>query len=117
MLLSVEELEFLVIPYCHVFENHLHLLAFVSSIVLQLLLIIIKPWFQSFIISSSSTSIPSFLLPHLPQFFLYFQNRKCTETHPQVEVYEIIFSTIHHTHETGSEQKSCAYFTPAMQFV
>jgi hypothetical protein len=27
VLLSVEELELLVIPYCHVFENHLHLLS------------------------------------------------------------------------------------------
>jgi hypothetical protein len=42
-------------------------------------------------------------------FFLYFQNKTCTETHLQVEVYEIIFSTSHHTHETGSEQESCAY--------
>jgi hypothetical protein len=62
MLLSVEELESLVIPYCHVFENHLHFLAFVNSVVLQLL-IIIKPWFQSFVISSSPTSILSLSLP------------------------------------------------------
>jgi hypothetical protein len=27
VLLSVEELELLVIPYCHVFENHLHFLS------------------------------------------------------------------------------------------
>jgi hypothetical protein len=27
MLLSVEELELLIIPYCHVFENHLHFLS------------------------------------------------------------------------------------------
>jgi hypothetical protein len=27
ILLSVEELESLVIPYCHVFENHLHFLS------------------------------------------------------------------------------------------
>jgi hypothetical protein len=26
VLLHVEELELLVIPYCHVFENHLHFL-------------------------------------------------------------------------------------------
>jgi hypothetical protein len=70
MLLSVEELEFLVIPYCQVFENRLHFLAFVNSVVLHLLLIIIKSWFQSFIISSSPTFIPSLLLPHRPQFFL-----------------------------------------------
>jgi hypothetical protein len=70
MLLSVEELESLVIPYRHMFENLLHFLAFVNSVVLQLLLIIIKSWFQSFIILSSPTSIPSLLLPHLPQFFL-----------------------------------------------
>jgi hypothetical protein len=117
MLLSVEELESLVIPYYHVFENRLHFLAFVNSFVLQLLLIIIKPWFQSFIISSSATSIPSLLLPHLPQFSFYFQNRTCNEAPLQVEVYEIIFPTSHRTHETGSEQESCAYFTPAMQSV
>jgi hypothetical protein len=117
MLLSVEKLESLVIHYCHVFENHLHFVAFVNSVVLQLLLIIIKPWFQSFIISSSPTSIPSLLLPHRPQFFSYFQNRTCTETPFQVEVYEIIFPTNHRTHETGSEQVSCDYFTPAMQSV
>jgi hypothetical protein len=84
MLLSVEELESLVIPYCHVFENILHFLAFVNLVVLQLLLIMIKPWFQSFIISSSPTSISSLLLPHLPQFFSYFQNRTCTEIPFQV---------------------------------
>jgi hypothetical protein len=117
MLLSVEELESLVIPYCHVFKNLLHFLAFVNSVVLRLLLIIIKPWFQSFIILSSPTSIPSLLLPHHPQFFSYFQNRTYTETPFQVEVYEIIFPTSHLTHETGSEQESCAYFTPAMQSV
>jgi hypothetical protein len=56
VLLTVEELESLMIPYCHVFENHLHFLAFVTSVALQLLFIIIKSWFQSFIISSSPTS-------------------------------------------------------------
>jgi hypothetical protein len=56
-------------------------------------------------------------LSHLPQLFLYFQNRTCTETPLQVEVYEIIFPTSYHTHETGSEQESCGYFTPAMQSV
>jgi hypothetical protein len=117
MLLSVEKLESLVIHYCHVFENHLHFIAFVNSVVLQLLLVIIKPWFQSFIISSSPTSIPSLLLPHRPQFFSYFQNRTCTETPIQVEIYEIIFPTRHRTHETGSEQVSCDYFTPMMQSV
>jgi hypothetical protein len=77
------------------------------SLVLLLLLIIIKPWFQSFMISSSPTSIPSLLLPHLPQFFSYLHNRTCTETPIQVEVHEIIFPTSHHTYETGSEQESC----------
>jgi hypothetical protein len=113
----VEEHESLVIPYCHVFENHLHLAGFDTSVVLQLLLIIIKPWFQSFIISSSPTSIPSLSLPHIPQIFFYFQNIKCTETSLQVEVHEIIFPTSHHLHETGSKQESCVYFTPAMQSV
>jgi hypothetical protein len=117
MLLSVEELESLVIPYRHMFENLLHFLAFVNSVVLQLLLIIIKSWFQSFIILSSPTSIPSLLLPHLPQFLSYLQSITCTETPFQVEFYGIIFPTSHRTHETGSEQESCAHFTPAMQSV
>jgi hypothetical protein len=117
MLLSVKELESLIIPYYHVFENHLHFLAFVNSVVLQLLRIIIKLWFQSFVTSSSPTSILSLSLTHLPQISFYFQNRICTETPLQVEIYEIIFLTSHHTHETGSEQESCAYFTPAMQSV
>jgi hypothetical protein len=99
-----------------VFENHLHFLSFVIPFVLQFL-IIIKPWFQSFIILSSPTSIPSLLPPHLPQFFPYFQNRTCNETPLQIEFHEIIFPTSHHTHETGSEQESCAYFTSAMQSV
>jgi hypothetical protein len=48
MLLSMEELESLVIPYCHVFENHLH-----SSLPLLLSCsstssYIIKPWFNPF---------------------------------------------------------------------
>jgi hypothetical protein len=60
---------------------------------------------------------PSLSLPHLPQFFLYFQNKTCTETPLQVEVYKIMFPTSHHTHEMSSEQESCAYFTPAMQSV
>jgi hypothetical protein len=76
-----------------------------------------ESWFQSFVISSSPTFIPSLSLPHLPHFFFYLQNRTCTETPLQVEVHEIIFPTRHHTHETGSEQESCAYFTPAMQSV
>jgi hypothetical protein len=69
MLLSVEELESLVIPYCHVFENRLHFLAFVNSVVLQLLLIIINPWFQSFIITNfhpvlvTASSSTVFLFP------------------------------------------------------
>jgi hypothetical protein len=88
-----------------------------DSFVLQPLLIIIKPWFQSFVISSSPTSIPSLSLPHLPQFSFYFLNRTCTEVPIQVEVYEIIFPTSHQTHEMGSEQESCAYFTPVMQSV
>jgi hypothetical protein len=111
MLLNVEELESLVIPYCHVFENRLPFLAFVNSIVLQLLLIIIKPWFQSFIILSSPTSIPSLLLPHLPQFFSYFQNKTCTETPLQVEVHEIIFPTSHRTHETVRTRELCLFYS------
>jgi hypothetical protein len=71
MLLSVEELELLVIPYCHVFENHLHFLAFLNSVVSQLLLIIIKPWFQSFIISSSPTSMSSFVAASSSTIFIF----------------------------------------------
>jgi hypothetical protein len=57
----------------------------------------------------------SLSLPHFPQFSFYFQNRTCTEAPLQVEIYEIVFPTSYCTHETGSEQESCAYFTPAMQ--
>jgi hypothetical protein len=56
-------------------------------------------------------------MPHLPQFSFYFLNRTCTEEPLRIEVYEIIFPTSHHTHETGSEQESYAYFTPALQSV
>jgi hypothetical protein len=48
MLLSVEELESLIIPYCHVFENHLHFLAFNMSLS-----------FNFFLLSSSHGSNPS----------------------------------------------------------
>jgi hypothetical protein len=113
--LSVEELELLVIR--HVFENHLHFLAFVAHFCLNF-----------FLSSSSHGSNPSsyrhhrlqcrpLSLPHLPQFLFFLQNRKCTEKPHHVKVYEIIFPTIHHMHETGSEQESCANFTPAMQSV
>jgi hypothetical protein len=88
-----------------------------DSFFLQLLLIIIKLWFQSFITLSSPTSMPSLSLPHLPQILFYFQNITCTKTPLQVEVHEVIFPTSHHTYETGSEQESCAYCTPAMQSV
>jgi hypothetical protein len=54
-------------------------------------------------------------LPHLPQFLFFLQNRTCTKTPLQVEVHEIIFTTSHRTHETGSEQESCVHFTLAMQ--
>jgi hypothetical protein len=115
VLLSVEELELLVIH--HVFENHLHFLAFVAH------------FFLNFFLSSSSHgSNPSsyrhhrlqcrpLSLPHLPQFLFFLQNRKCTKTPLHAEVNEIIFPTSHHMHETGSEQESCAIFTPAMQSV
>jgi hypothetical protein len=56
-------------------------------------------------------------LPHLPQFLFFLQNRKCTQTPLHIEVHEIIFPMSHHMHETGSEQESCANFTPAMQSV
>jgi hypothetical protein len=60
---------------------------------------------------------PILSLSHLPQFSFYFQNRTCTETPLQVEVYEIIFPTSHRTHETGSKKESYAYFTQEMQSV
>jgi hypothetical protein len=116
VLLSVEELKLLVIPIpmcLRIFFTS----CLCDSFFLQPLLIIIEPWFQSFVISSSPTSIPSLSLPHLPQFYFYFLNRTCIEAPFQVEVYEIIFLMSHHMHETGSEQELCAYFTPAMQSV
>jgi hypothetical protein len=82
------------------------------TLVVFQLLIVIMPWFLSFVISSSPASITSLSLPYLP-----FQYRKCTESPLQVEVHEIIFPMSHHSHETGSEQESCAYFTPVMQSV
>jgi hypothetical protein len=48
VLLSVEELEFLVIPYCHVFENHLHFLSLLTQLS-----------FDFFLSSSSHGSNPS----------------------------------------------------------
>jgi hypothetical protein len=48
MLLSVEELESLIIPYCHVFENRLHFIAFVAHLS-----------FNFFLLSSSHGSNPS----------------------------------------------------------
>jgi hypothetical protein len=75
MLLSVEELELLVIPYCHVFDNHLHFLDFVNSVVPQLLLIIIKPWFQSFVISSSPTSMSTFVAASSSIVFIFPQEQ------------------------------------------
>jgi hypothetical protein len=72
-------------------------LLFLCFSVVHRLLLIINPWFQSFIISSSQTSIPSLLLPHLPQILFYFQTRKYTETPLQVEVHKIIFPTSHHS--------------------
>jgi hypothetical protein len=115
VLLSVEELELLVIH--HVFENCIHFLAFVARFSLKF-----------FLSSSSHGSNPSsyrhhllqchpLSLPHLPQFLFFLQNRKCTETPLHIEAYEIIFPTSHHMHETGSEQDSFVNFTPAMQSV
>jgi hypothetical protein len=63
------------------------------------------------VISSSPTSMSSFVATSS------FQNRTCTKTPIQVEVHEITFRTRYHSHETGSEQKSYTYFTPAMQSV
>jgi hypothetical protein len=83
--------------------------------------------FNFFLSSSSHGSNPSSYrhhqLPYRPccclifHSFSYFQNRTCTETPFQVEFYEIIFPMSYRTHEMGSEQESCAYFTPAMQSV
>jgi hypothetical protein len=116
VLLSVEELELLVIPYCHVFENHLHFLSLwlifpsTSSYYHQAMVpilrhIVIINFHPVLVVVSSSA------------FFSYLQNRTCTETPFQVDIYEIIFPTSHRTHETGSEQESCTYFTLAMQSV
>jgi hypothetical protein len=62
--------------------------------------------FHPVIVAASSSTV--FLL--LPERNMYWSTL-------QVEVYEIIFPTSHHTHEMGFEQESCAYFTPAMQSV
>jgi hypothetical protein len=78
MSLTVEELESLVIPYCHVFENRLHFLDFFNSVVLQLLLIIIKPWFPSFVISSDFypvlvVALSSIVFILLPEHTMYWK--------------------------------------------
>jgi hypothetical protein len=98
-----------------VFENHLHFLPL--WIICPSTSCYHKSWFQSFVISSSLTSILSCCCLIFHSFFSFFQNRTCNETPLQVEVHEIIFPTSHHMHETGSEQESCANFTPAMQSV
>jgi hypothetical protein len=117
MLLSVEELESFVIPYCHVFENNLH-----SSLPLLLSRLSTSSYYhQAMVPILYHIVIIDFhtvlVVAHLPQFFLHFQNRTFTETPLQVKVQEIIFPTRYHSHETGSEQKSYTYFTPAMQSV
>jgi hypothetical protein len=82
----------------------------------------------NFLLSSNHGSNPSWYRHHrlpclpchcliFPQIFFYFLNKTYKETPLQVEVHEIIFQMSHHSHERGSEQESCAYFTPVMQYV
>jgi hypothetical protein len=115
VLLSVEELELLVIR--HVFENRLHFLAFVSHFSLNFFLSSSSHGSNPFhiVITYFNAVLCRCLIFHIFLFFL--QHRKCTETPLHIQFYEIIFPTIHHMHETGSEQESCANFTPAMQSV
>jgi hypothetical protein len=74
VLLSVEELELPVIR--HVFENRLHFLALVAHFSLNFCFIIIKPWFQSFVISSSPTSMPSFVAASSSTIFIFHPEQK-----------------------------------------
>jgi hypothetical protein len=115
VLLSVEELELLVIR--HVSENRLHFLAFVShfpstfSYHHQAMV----PILRHIVITDFNPVLYCYFIFHS----FYFSSR--TENvlkHPlHFEVYEIIFPTSHHMHEMGSEQESCANFTLAMQSV
>jgi hypothetical protein len=83
--------------------------------------------FNFFLLSSSHGSNPSSYHHHqLPcrscRYLIfhkfYFTSKTEHILKPlQVEVHEIIFPTSHHSRETGSEQESCAIFTPAMQSV
>jgi hypothetical protein len=70
MLPSVEELESLIIPYCHVFENRLHFLTFVSHLSFN------------FLLSSSHGSNPSLYshhrLPSCPCRYLIFHSFSLT---------------------------------------
>jgi hypothetical protein len=114
VLLSVEELELLVIPYCHVFENHLHFLSlwlicpstssYYHQAMVPILRHIVITDFNVVLVAASFSTV--FLL--LPKQNMYWSTL-------QVEFYEIFFPTSYRTHETDSEQESCAYFTPAMQ--
>jgi hypothetical protein len=53
--------------------------------------------------------MPSFVAASSSTFFS--SRTENVLKHPlHVEVYEIIFPTSHHMHETGSEQESCANF-------
>jgi hypothetical protein len=80
VLLSVEELELLVIPYCNVFENHLHfsLLLLLScpstsyyyhQAMVPILHRIIITDFHPVLVAASSSIV----------FFFYFLNRTCNE--------------------------------------
>jgi hypothetical protein len=54
---------------------------------------------------------------HMAFFPFVLQIVPHTETPLQVEFHEIIFPMSHNTHERGSKQEGCAYFTPVMQYV
>jgi hypothetical protein len=73
------------------------------------------PILRHIVITDFNAVLCRCLIFHIFLFFL--QYIKCTETPLHIEFNEIIFPTSHHMHETGSEQESCANFTPAIQCV
>jgi hypothetical protein len=98
------------------------------KIIFTLLCIVAQLSFNFFLSSSSHGSNPSSYCHHrLPShpcrclIFHRFSLTSWTEhmlKHPlQVEVHIIMFPTSHHSHEMGSEQESCAYFTLSTQSV
>jgi hypothetical protein len=93
VLLSVEELELLIIPYCHVFENHLHFLY----------LWLICPSTSSYYHRAMVPILRHIVITdfHRPcrclifhSFFLYLQNRTCTETPLKLNFMKLSFQRV-----------------------